>query len=117
MIGDVGRPLIGGWIVPISNNGGGPFGRGGKRPPGGGNSDPLGSGDSGTLGNQNPRPYIEGLTRPWIGPTWNPWYLSWYLVQFIITPNPSPSRKSLPYPIYTTRMDPNAHTYIFLQGH
>ncbi len=32
-LGNASRPLIGGWIVPISNDNGGPFGGGGNGPP------------------------------------------------------------------------------------
>ncbi len=37
----------------------------------------------------------------------------WYLVQPPIIPNPLLRRKSLPYPIYITRMDLNAHVQVF----
>jgi len=58
------------------------------------------------LGDQNPKPYVAKLARLWIGPMQNSWYLSWYPIQPLITPNPPPSRKSLPYPIYTLGTNP-----------
>jgi hypothetical protein len=51
-------------MPPISSGGG---------PPGGDGSGPL--------RDQNLRPYITRLAWSWIGPAWNPWYLSWYLFQ------------------------------------
>lgn len=54
-IKNVGRSFTGGRTIPISNNGGGPFGGGGNGPEGGGplkggKSDPLGGGTNDPLG-------------------------------------------------------------------
>jgi hypothetical protein len=73
----------------------------------------LKGGGSGPLRDKNPRIHIIGPTGPWTRPTWNPWYPAWYPIQPPITPNPPPSKESLPYPIYTTRMDPNTHVRMF----
>ncbi len=124
LIGDVSTPPTSGQIVPINNNGGGPFGigsdgtprGGGSGPLGGGGSGPLGGGSNGPLGDQNPKPYVTRLARPWIGPTRNSWYLSWYPIQPPIAPNPPPSKKSLPCPIYTVEQIP-MFMYEFLQSH
>jgi hypothetical protein len=53
------------------------FNASGNRLPRGG---PLRNGGSEHLGDQNPRSYFIRPIGPWIGPTWNPWYPSWYLV-------------------------------------
>lgn len=113
---DGGKLCIGGWIVSISDNNGGPFDGGGKRPPRGGNNDPLERGSNEPLGDQNPRWYVIRLPSPWIGLTWNLWYPSWYLVQPPIAPNPPPSRKSLPYPFTLWERIQCSCTY-FSQGH
>jgi hypothetical protein len=86
--------------VPTNGGGGGPFSASGN--------DPLKGGGSGPLRDKNPRIHIVGPIGPWIRPTWNPWYAP-YPIQPPITPNPSPSRESLPYPIYIVGLDPNAH--------
>jgi hypothetical protein len=49
LIGDVGRLLTGGWTIPTSNNGGGPFNRGGNEPLGGGGSGLPRCGDNSPL--------------------------------------------------------------------
>jgi hypothetical protein len=85
-------------------------------PIGGGHSGPPKGGDSGPSRDQNPRSYIVGLVGLWIGPTWNLQYLSWYLIKSPITPNPPPSWKSLPYPIYTMGTYPNANVCIFCKA-
>jgi len=72
-------------------------------PGGGGNDLPRGGGSE-HLVDQILRSYTIRLIGLWIGPTWYP---SWYLVQPPITPNPPPSKKSLPYPIYNVGTDPN----------
>jgi len=97
-----------------------PFGKGGNKPLGGGGSGPLGGGDNNLLGgdgehlgNQNPISYVARPAGPWIGPTWNPWYPSWYHVQPLITPNLPLNRKSLPCRIYTTKMNLDAHVRVF----
>jgi hypothetical protein len=115
-----------GCIIPINNDSGGPFGKGGNRPPRneplrgpnsgllrGGNNGPPRGGSNEYPTNKNPRPYTARPTGLWIGPTWNLWYPSWYSVQPPITPNPPSNRKSLPYPIYTTRTDLDAHVCVF----
>jgi hypothetical protein len=112
-IKNVGGPLIGGWIAPISNDGGGPFDSGGNGPLGGGGGGPSRSGNNEPLGNQNPKSYVIGPVVFWIRPTWNPWYLSWCLIQPPITPNPPPSRKSLFYPIYIVGTNIDAHVPVF----
>jgi hypothetical protein len=113
LIGNVYKPPSSGQVVPINNNGGGLFDNGSDGPLGGGGSGPLGGGSSGPLRDQNPKPYVAKLARLWIGPTQNLWYLSWYPIQPPITLNPPPSRKSLPYPIYTLGTYPNVHVRVF----
>jgi len=120
-MGGVGRPPIHGWVVPISNGGDGPFSDGGNGllgsvPPRGGGSGPLGCGGSRPPKDQNPKPYTAEPLGSWIGPTWNPWYPSWYSVQPPITSNPPPSRKSLPYPIYITKTNPDVHVQMFCKA-
>jgi len=82
-----------------------PLGGGGGGPPRSGNNEPL--------GDQNPKSYVIGPLVFWIGPTWNPWYPSWCLIQPPITPIPSPSRKSLFYPIYIIGTNLNVHVPVF----
>jgi len=116
-IKDSSKPPTSGQAIPINNDGGGLFDGGsngllrggGSGPLGGEGNDLLGGGSIGPLGDQNPKPYVAKLARPWIGPMQNSWYLSWYPIQPLITPNPPPSRKSLPYPIYTLGTNPNDH--------
>jgi hypothetical protein len=55
--------------VSMNNGGGKPFGNGGNDPPRGGGSDLLRGSNSGPLRDQNPKSYIVGPPRPWIGPT------------------------------------------------
>jgi hypothetical protein len=43
----------------------------------------------------------------------DPYYPSWYLVQPPVPPNPPPSRKSLPYPIYIVGSNFNAYVQVF----
>jgi len=116
-IGDVGGFPIGRWIIPMSINGGEPFNGGGNKPPRGDGGDPTWSGNSGPLRNcgngpqkdQNPRSYATRLQGPWIGPTWNPWYLPWYHVQPLIEflcqiinlyPTPSTLQEGIPMFMY-----------------
>jgi hypothetical protein len=131
-IRNVGRLLTSGWIVPISNGSGGPFNGRGNGPLGGGSNglpkggdnsplrgggnNPLRGGNSKHPTNQNPRSYAAWPASPWIGPTQNLWYPSWYHVQPPITPNPPSSRKSLPYPIYIIGMDLDGHICVFCKA-
>jgi hypothetical protein len=94
----------------------GPLGGGGSNLPRGGDNGPPGCGNNEHPMDQNPRSYDVGPTRPWIGPTWNLWYSSWYHVQPPIAPNPPLSRKSLPYPIYIVRMNLDVHVCVFCKA-
>jgi hypothetical protein len=97
LIGNNDGLLTSGVSVPTSVGGGGPFSASGDDP----------------LRDKNPRIHIERPIGPWVRPTWNPWYPPWYPIQPPIAPNSLPSRESLPYPIYTAGMDPNAHVRMF----
>jgi hypothetical protein len=69
LIGNVGRPLTNGWIVPTTNSGGNgpprgePLGGGGSGLTKGGHNDHLGGGSSEHPMDQNPRSYDVGPTR------------------------------------------------------
>jgi hypothetical protein len=73
---------------------------------------PLGGGGNGPLRDQNPRSYTARPIGPWIRPTWNPWYPPGYHVQPPIAPNPLPSKKYFPYPIYIVGTNRDAHVRI-----
>jgi hypothetical protein len=64
----------------MNNNSGGLFSIGNNKPLRGGNNNFQGGEDNGHPSYQIPRSYVVGPTWSWIRPTWNPWYLSWYLV-------------------------------------
>jgi len=51
-----------------------------------------------------------------LGPTWKPWHLSWYPIQPPVAPNPPPSKRSLPYPIYNVKMNLDAHVHMFCKA-
>jgi hypothetical protein len=50
---------------------------------------------------------------PWPSSLWSPWYPLWYPPLAPITIVALSSRKSLLYPIYFTRTDPNADVQVF----
>ncbi len=49
----------------------------------------------------------------WTRHPWRPWVPTWYPTLISPTPNAHIMRKSLPYLIYTTGINPNAHARVF----
>ncbi len=91
-------------IPPKSN--GGPLGGRGLI---GSDNGPHDNG-SGLLGRGGPpKGRSVPTTRSWMGSSWNPWYP----IPIIIAPKATPTKRSLPYPIYTFRMDLRAHVKVF----
>jgi len=76
-----GRGLLGSDNGP-RNNGSGLLGRGGP-----------------------PKGRSVPTTRSWMGSSWNQWYSK----PTTIAPKATPTKRSLPYPIYTFRMDLHVH--------
>jgi len=76
-----GRGLLGSDNGP-RNNGSGLLGRGGP-----------------------PKGRSVPTTRSWMGSSWNQWYPK----PTTIAPKATPTKRSLPYPIYTFRMDLHVH--------
>ncbi len=102
--------------IPITNGVGKPFNISGNNFLGGDGSGHPRGGNNRPPWDQNLRSYAIRLTWLWIGPTWNLWYPPWYPIQPPIVLNIFPSRKSLPYPVYTTQMDPDAHVWVFCKA-
>jgi hypothetical protein len=94
-------PLSGPLGGPPSGPLGGPLGK----PP---NGPPMGPYPSGRLPYDGTPPMGTWTRHPW-----RPWVLTWYPT--LISPAPSAHiiRKFLPYPIYVTRTNPNAHVWVF----
>jgi len=60
-------------------------------------------------GGGSPKGRSVPTTRSWMRSSWNPWYP----IPTTIVPKATPTKRSLPYPIYTFRMNLHAHAKVF----